>query len=275
MELEAFQSAIATRLGLRFDDSRSRLLFAVLARRLEARRVTAHSYLSALRSSAEEAGELDALARELTVGETYFFRHADQFKALSEVALRERLATRAATRSLRLLSAGCSSGEEAFSLAILLRERGIEPDFRVTIQGVDLNTDALSKAQRGLYSPWSLRETPAPVVERWFSQEGRDFRLARSIRDAVRFDQHNLILPAPALLPQAGFDVIFCRNVLMYFTPEHAAAIATQLARALAPGGYLFLGHAETLRGLSHAFELRNTHNTFYYQRLLTDPASD
>jgi chemotaxis protein methyltransferase CheR len=182
------------------------------------------------------------------------------------VALPERLAARAASRSLRLLSAGCASGEEAYSLAMLLKQRGVEPDFQVTVQGVDLNPEALEKASRGVYSAWSMRETPAEMKERWFSRRGRDFVLEPSVRGAVRFDQHNLIVPSPGLIPQASFDIIFCRNVLMYFTTEHAASIVEQLARALAPGGFLFLGHAETLRGLSHAFHLRHSHGAFYYQ---------
>ena len=266
-ELELFQSAIVKRLGLRFDDGRLTFLAEVLTRRVEARRLSAGAYLAALMTDLEASDELSALARELTVGETYFFRHADQFSALSEVALPERLSARAASRSLRLLSAGCASGEEAYSLAILLRERGIEPGFQVSVQGFDLNPDSLAKAARGLYSPWALRETPPGLKARWFTSEGRDFRLASSLRESVRFEQHNLVLDAPSLLPTAAFDVIFCRNVLMYFTTEQAIGIVERLARSLAPGGFLFLGHAETLRGLSHAFHLRHTHNTFYYQR--------
>jgi chemotaxis protein methyltransferase CheR len=266
-ELDLFQSAIVKRLGLRFDDNRLTFLAEVLTRRVDARRLSTGAYLAALMTELEASDELSALARELTVGETYFFRHADQFSALAEVAMPERLSARAASRSLRLLSAGCASGEEAYSLAILLRERGIEPGFDVAVQGVDLNPDSLAKAAHGLYSPWALRETPAEVKARWFVSEGRDFRLAQSLRDSVRFEQHNLILDAPSLLPAGVFDVIFCRNVLMYFTTEQAIGIVERLARTLAPGGFLFLGHAETLRGLSHAFHLRHTHNTFYYQR--------
>jgi chemotaxis protein methyltransferase CheR len=262
-ELELFQGAIVKRLGLRFDDNRLTFLAEVLTRRIEARRLSAGAYLAALMTELEAADELSALARELTVGETYFFRHADQFSALSEVALPERLSARAASRCLRLLSAGCASGEEAYSLAILLRERGIEAGFDVSVQGIDLNPDSLAKAARGLYSPWSLRETSPELKERWFTAEGRDFRLAPSVRESVRFEHHNLVA---SQLPTGTFDVIFCRNVLMYFTPEQAVGIVERLARSLAPGGFLFLGHAETLRGLSHAFHLRHTHNTFYYQ---------
>ena len=265
-ELDLFQQAIVARLGLRFDDSRLTFLAEVLLRRVAARRLSTGAYLAALLTELEASDELSALARELTVGETYFFRHRDQFNAFCDVALPERFSARARSRSLRLLSAGCASGEEAYSLAILLREHGVEPGFEISIQGVDLNPDALAKAAAGLYSPWALRETSAELRGRWFTPEGRDFRLAQSLRQSVRFDQHNLVLDAHTLLPPGAFDVIFCRNVLMYFTTEHATAIVQRLARALAPGGFLFLGHAETLRGLSHAFHLRHTHNTFYYQ---------
>jgi chemotaxis protein methyltransferase CheR len=265
-ELELFQNAIAKRLGLRFEDNRLTFLAEVLTRRVEARKVSTGAYLAALLTELEASDELSALARELTVGETYFFRHSDQLDAFCEVALPERLSARAASRSLRLLSAGCASGEEAYSLAILLRERSIEPAYNVSVLGLDLNPDALAKARHGLYSPWSLRETPHELRERWFTSEGRDSRLSRVIRESVRFEQHNLILDSHEL--QAGtFDVVFCRNVLMYFTTEQAIRIVARLARALAPGGFLFLGHAETLRGLSHAFHLRHTHNTFYYQK--------
>ncbi|HYP86585.1 MAG TPA: CheR family methyltransferase, partial [Polyangiaceae bacterium] len=121
-ELELFQRAIAERLGLRFDDGRLTFLAEVLARRVEARRLSSGAYLAALLAKLEATDELSELARELTVGETYFFRHLDQFNALREVALPERLSARAMSRSLRLLSAGCASGEEPYSLAILLRE---------------------------------------------------------------------------------------------------------------------------------------------------------
>jgi chemotaxis protein methyltransferase CheR len=266
-ELELFQSAIVQRLGLRFDDSRLTFLAEVLTRRIEARKLSTGAYLAALQSELEAADELSALARELTVGETYFFRHTEQFAAFCEVALPERQSARAASRTLRLLSAGCASGEEPYSLAMLIRERGLEPAFNVSVMGVDLNPDALAKARAGLYSSWSLRETPSEIRERWFSPEGRDFRLSRMLRESVRLEQHNLILEAPHLFAPGTLDVVFCRNVLMYFTTEQAIGIVARLARALAPGGFLFLGHAETLRGVSHAFHLRHTHNTFYYQR--------
>jgi chemotaxis protein methyltransferase CheR len=266
-ELQLFQTTIARRLGLRFDDGKLAFLAEVLTRRIGARRVDAAEYLASLAGDLDADAELRALALELTVGETYFFRHAEQFNALSEVVLPERASARAKSRILRLLSVGCASGEEPYTLAILAQRQGLEPAFKLEISGIDYNADSLAKARRGVYSAWSLRETPADVRERWFQATERAFHLAPALREAVQFYQHNLVQPSPELLPPGWYDVIFCRNVLMYFTPEHAAAIVERLTQALQPGGYLFLGHAETLRGLSQSFHLRHTHNTFYYQR--------
>jgi len=266
-ELQLFQTAIARRLGLRFDDGKLTFLAEVLAERSDARRLEPLAYLEALVGEGEADPELSELGRRLTVGETYFFRHSEQFDAVRELVLPERAAARATSRRLRLLSAGCASGEEAYTLAILAREGGLLPAFDVGIQGLDVNPDSLAKARAGLYSSWSLRETPIEIRERWFTAESRNFRLARPLRDAVSFSEQNLVEAGTAVLPPETYDVIFCRNVLMYFTPEHMASIVERLTRALVPGGFLFLGHAETLRGVSHAFHLRHTHDTFYYQR--------
>jgi chemotaxis protein methyltransferase CheR len=234
-ELALFQSALERRLGLRFDDGRLTFLAEVLERRVTSRRLSPGAYLAALLTELEASSELSALARELTVGETYFFRHVQQFNAFREVALPERLSARAASRTLRVVSAGCASGEEPYSLAILLRERGLEPGYEATVLGLDLNPDALAKARSGLYSPWSLRETPPALQRRWFQAEGRDFRLVRPLRESVRFEQHNLVVDSPFLLAPSSVDVVFCRNVLMYFTPEQAAGVVERLARELAP----------------------------------------
>jgi chemotaxis protein methyltransferase CheR len=265
-ELLLFQKAIAQRLGLRFDDGKLTFLAEVLTERSTARRLTPRAYLEALAADREATDELSELARRLTVGETYFFRHSEQFDAVRELVLPQRAAARAYSGRMSLLSVGCASGEEPYTLAILAREQ-LPPTFDVDIRGLDVNPDSLAKARAGLYSSWSLRETPPDVRARWFTAEDRNFRLARPLREAVRFSEQNLVDAGTSALPPETYDVIFCRNVLMYFTPEHMANIVERLTRALVSGGFLFLGHAETLRGLSQAFHLRHTHNTFYYQR--------
>jgi chemotaxis protein methyltransferase CheR len=272
-EVQRFRTAIARRMGLQFDDSRAEFLAAVLQRRLVRLDMPAERYLCEL-----DAGTLPsepvALAEELTVAETYFFRNSQQFGALIDVAVPERMRAAARSRRLSILSAGCASGEEAYSLAIALRAALPDPDWQIEIRGVDLNRASLAKAARAHYSQWALRETPADIRQRWFRPMGRDVVLAPDAGACVRFENRNLASDDAALFEPRSFDVVFCRNVIMYFTPEQAGALLARLARSLLPGGYLFLGHAETLRGLSADFELRQSHDTFYYQRKDDAPAA-
>jgi chemotaxis protein methyltransferase CheR len=265
--VERFRAVLARHLGLGFEETRFGELAAVLERLGNANDGGPEGYLDRLERTTAKPEDIQALAHELTVGETYFLRNAPQLRAFSEVALPARIAARSHVRRLRLLSAGCSSGEEAFSLAILVRDRALSPNWEVSILGIDIHAAALEQAARALYSAWALRETPESVRRRWFRQVGREFALDPSIRNAVRFEQRNLAAEEPDLWLAASYDVILCRNVLMYFAPERAREVVGRLTRALVPGGYLFLGHAETLRGLSHDFHLRHTHEAFYYQR--------
>jgi chemotaxis protein methyltransferase CheR len=254
-------------MGLRFDDGKLGLLAAVLVRRLQAQGALAARYLARLERPGDARAELREIAQELTVGETYFFRHSDQFRAFSEIALSARIEARASSRHLRLLSAGCSSGEEAYTLSILTRQRlmGIHPPFEVSIRGVDINPRAIERARAASYSAWALRETPELAQKQYFDVVGRDFVLSKAIRDSVVFVEENLV--ADESWAPESLDVIFCRNVLMYFTRDNAQRVVERFVRALSPGGYLFLGHAENLRGLSLDFELHHTHATFYYRR--------
>jgi chemotaxis protein methyltransferase CheR len=262
---QRFRGWIAQRLGLHFDDTKLEFLAEVLDRRVDKGSMLS-PYLDRLEGP-DITAELRALALELTVPETYFFRHIDQFRAFADVALPEAQATRGAIRKLRLLSVGCASGEEPYSLAMLVRERGAERGWNVAIDAFDINSAMLAKAARGFYSAWALRETPAESQQRWFRNVGKEFELEESIRAAVTFHEVNLAQENAELWAVNKYDVIFCRNVLMYFTPQGAQGLVARLTRSLAPGGHLFLGSAETLRGLSNEFHLRHTHGAFYYQR--------
>lgn len=216
----------------------------------------------------ESADELRELARLLTVPETFFFRGADQLRALKERALPERIRARASTRQLRLLSAGCAMGEEPYTLAMIVRDGFPElRDWKISIQGMDLNPHLLRTAARARYTSWSLRETSDELRDRCFQREGGSFVPLDVYRSLVSFREINLSKPAPDALPAGAFDVVFCRNVIMYFTREVMKAVVERFAQALAPDGFLFLGHAETLRGLTQEFTLCHTHDTFYYQK--------
>lgn len=269
VQIDRFRTIVSGRLGLRFEDGQTGFLAEALRRRLESTGRLPEVYLSQLQSSGgpQTRDEFRAIAQDLTVTETYFLRNRDQFRAFREVVLPDRVRARSRERRLRMLSAGCASGEEAYSIGISIRDFPDTLGWQVAIHGIDVNLGMLDKAARGRYSPWALRETPAEVQGRWFHPDGRDFALDEGIRSMVTFSEQNLVDPDPAFWQPQLFDVIFCRNVLMYFTPEIAQAVVGRIWRSLAPDGFLFLGHAETLRGLSQDFHLRHTHGTFYYQR--------
>lgn len=264
-EVDRFRLAILRWLGLDFDESKRGFLLEVLRRRVHGR--SADAYLGVLEGAEQPQEELRALAQELTVTETSFFRNADQIHALTDVAIPERMEARAGVRRLSILSAGCASGEEAYTLAACVRDAAGIRDWDVSIRAIDINTAMLGKAAAARYSPWSLRSTSPAHKRRLFRADGRDFVLDEGVRKMVRFEERNLTVEDDSFWVPGRFDIVFCRNVIMYFTPEIARAVLARIARSLAPGGYLFLGHAESLRGMSTAFHLRHTHDTFYYQR--------
>jgi len=264
-QAERFRTVIATRMGLHFDDAKLEDLGELLQRRSAQRGVRGSAYLEELAGGG--GAEFGWLAAQLTVGETYFFRDANQFRALVEAALPERVRQRAGRRRLRLLSAGCASGEEPFSLAMTVRDHFPETaGWDLGLRALDVNPAALEKAARGRYTAWSLRDTPPAARERHFRREGSEFVLDPAIRSMVDFHAATLG-EEDAAWGNEDYDIVFCRNVIMYLVPERMQAVVRQLTRALTPGGFLFLGHAETLRGLSHDFHLRHTHDTFYYQK--------
>jgi chemotaxis protein methyltransferase CheR len=269
-DTEFFRSLIVRLLGLQFSDDKLDFLRDVLRQRvLESRQDSATAYLQRLESGGLGREELGRLAEALTVTETFFFRNQDHFMALADLALPARIRARRGEQRLRILSAACASGEEAYTLAMLLEDKFPElQSWDVRLTGVDINPAMLAKATRGLYTPWSLRDTPAEARERHFTMEGSDFRVRADIRARVAFEARNLAEPNPDLWQPNSYDIIFCRNMIMYLAPDVAADLVGRMAKALAPGGFLFLGYAETLRGLSQDFQLCHTHNTFYYQRL-------
>jgi chemotaxis protein methyltransferase CheR len=263
--LERLGALLTRKLGLRFDDVMTGALSDALRDRAEASDLDA--YLARLEGP-EGRDEIRGLVRDLTVGETYFFRNADQFQALEHAVLPAVVKARAGRAPVRILSAGCASGEEAYSLAITARERSVDlglPPLR--LDAFDLNPSVVSRAVAGRYSSWSLRSTPAEMAERYFRRTGRDYQLDDAIRSMVSFEERNLMEDDPVFWREGTYDVVFCRNVLMYFAPDAVRAVVARIARSLVPGGFLFLGHAETLRGVSQEFHLCHTHESFYYQR--------
>ncbi len=268
-DVERFRAVVTRRFGLQYDDSKLDYLADVLRQRMEATGAPrAEVYVERITTSSSNSDEVRALAEQLTVNETYFFRNADNFRALKEHVLPDRIRSRAQERRLRILSAGCASGEEPYSLAILVREA--LPDLErwdVKIVGVDVSPLMLARAAQARYSSWSLRATPEDTRRSYFRVEGSDFVLDPAVKGMVAFEEKNLVEDDPILWQPGIYDFVLCRNVMMYFGAEVMRDIVNRVGRSLAPGGYFFLGHAETLRGMSQNFHLCHTHDTFYYQK--------
>lgn len=210
------------------------------------------SLAALLRNPIRRPWVMDRMIRSLTVGETHFFRSAAHFRALRDHILPDILARRGPDRAARVWSAGCATGEEPYSVAILL-----DLDFPgadgagVEIVASDLNAEFLARAQAGRYRAWSFRGTEIGGDTRYFRRSGELFQLVERIRDRVRFVEHNLAVdPYPPPESGDGFDIVFFRNVAIYFRPETIRACIARFASVLRPGGFLLLGEAETREDL-------------------------
>ena len=267
-EITRFRELLGRWLGWTFTDRDAGQLAPLLDERARHRRMSRGDYLNRL-AARSWSDELTALVERLSITETYFFRHGAQFRALREEALPERIAARSQQRVLRMLSVACSSGEEAYSLAILARAALQGADWLVSVIGVDANPVVLEQAVAGQYSAWSLRETPDDVRRRWFHQDGGGYRVDEEAARITQFRRYNVADPDEELWRPDQYDVIFCRNLLMYLTAGVASSLVARMAAALAPGGYLFLGHTDSLGAGAAGLELRHTHEAFYYRRQL------
>ncbi|MGE5489834.1 MAG: CheR family methyltransferase [Actinomycetota bacterium] len=238
---------LAQRVGLRLDEGDRDKVERLLQTRA-GRHSSAHPADLASLPEDQLTRELERIAAHLTPGETFFFRDHGQFELLRFKLLPELIKARRNRRTLRLWSAGCASGEEAYSLAMAVD--ALLPDRRgwhIAIIGSDINEESLAKARQGRYGNWSFRLTPNCLRERYFRRHGDDWVLTPAIRSLVTFRRGNLVtdpLPDPLL---RDIDLILCRNVLIYFQPEAVRTVAAKLAACLAEGGYLVTGHTELM----------------------------
>lgn len=263
--LERLRTLVARHLGLLLDRSQDDRLRDTL-RRLSGPE-TPVAWLTRMERFTSQADQ-DALAAALTVGETYFFRHAEQLDALRTAVLPRWVKRHPAPRRLRALCAGCASGEEAYTLAMTLMRSVLGPggvDWDIT--AFDVNPAALMRAEQAHYNAWSLRATPQAWRDLWFRQDDAGWTPLPSLRRRVQFHQRQIAMPDPGFWSAGRFDVIFCRNMLMYLDGPSLQQAVRHLATVLAPGGALFLGHAETLHSLTDQLVLQQGGGCFFYQR--------
>lgn len=257
-------SGLATaEFGLRFPPDRwNELARGVASAALELGIPDLEGWAEELVGGSPPVDQLKAVANHLTISETYFFRQRETFQALEKEIFPARLAERRQQgRPLRIWSAGCASGEEPYSIAILIRQK--LPELRpesVVIHATDINSHVLARAQRGIYSEWSFRDVPDWVKGSYFTRKpnGRH-EISPEIRRMVRFSQLNFATPIyPAEFGDRGdFDVILCRNVLMYFSAEWQERIIRHFTAALAPEGWLIVGPCDVTAAQSAELHLK------------------
>jgi len=284
-ELKLLQTLVYQECGMHFDERRTHFLRDRLQRRLKACQIDSFYNYYRLLTSREGKQELHALVENLTVNETSFFRIRPQLDLFQKSVLEEILRRKQERRdwSLRIWSAGCSTGQEPYTLAILVCDALayyylrnplpfdmptpkplIPPPWKVEILASDINYSALLTAQQGLYTETQMEPIEYSCRLRYFDKVGDRYAVKQSLKSLVQFDFHNL--KAEYLPPHN--DMIFCRNVMIYFDEAEQKRLVEKFYHCLNPGGFLFVGHAESLFGLTTKFHMIHENSATAYQRI-------
>ncbi len=214
--------------------------------------------------------ELEELVERITTHETYFFREQYQLEAFSEQILPDLHARLSPRRRLSVWSAGCSTGEEVYTIAMLLLEDGRFRDWNVRVVGSDISRKVLAQARAAFYGPLSFRTTEETTQRKYFSEHQGKFRLRDDVRNLCSFGQLNLV-STERYRVLGSIDVIFCRNVLMYLSAEARHEVVEAFYDLLTPGGWLLLGHSESLLNVTTRFDLAHLDKDLVYRKP-TDP---
>jgi len=272
-DFEKFRKLIADASGIFFDRGKKELLKLGLSDRAAV--VGASSlteYYRIVTESAEREIELRRLLDHLSVGETNFFRNLPQFDALRKYAIPEivRRKLEAGNRVLRVWSAGCSTGQEPYSIAMSILD--MLPDatnWNIQVMGSDLSDEALETAERGWYQERKLNGIDREHLKKYFRVQDGGYVVSEPVRRMVKFVHHNMVTEPLPIAEFGTCDIIFCRNVIIYFTHETAKYVIELFYDILNPGGYLFLGHSETLWRMSAKYSLVEVGDAFIYRKSL------
>ena len=284
-ELKLLQTLVYQECGMFFDERRSHFLKDRLQRRLKACQLDSFYSYYRLLTSREGRAELALLLENLTVNETSFFRNRPQLDLLQKTVLEELLRKKQERRdwTLRVWSAGCSSGQEPYSVAILVCDALayyylrnplpfdmpspkplIPPPWKLEILASDISYASLRAGQEGLYTEQQMEPVDYTCRLRYFEKNGEKYSVKKQLKELIQFDFHNL---KTEFLPRRN-DIILCRNVMIYFDEAEQKRLIDKFYNCLNPGGYLFVGHAESLFGLTQKFRMVHENNGTAYQRL-------
>lgn len=236
------------------------------------------TYLEYLRDPMRGPAEMEALIAEITIGESYFFRHKEHFDALRDVVLPDLIARNRSAKRVRTWCAGCSDGAEPHTLSMMLRREPspLPAGWQTSILGTDINLRFLAAARAGRYEEWSLRATPEEVRQECFAPTGKQWTLSPEYREGVSFAFHNLAEgPFPPPGEFAPFDLIICRNVMIYFSPDLMRRVLERFHECLAPGGWLLVGPSEPNMTHFTAFHPVNAPGVTLYQKAARTAGSE
>jgi len=266
-EFERFRDWIHHHSGIYLEETKVDSLRISLVTR--ATRFGFVDYAEYFRFLSHDEDEFKELMNLVTINETSFFRFPAQFDALRDKVIPEILESKPkVSRSFRVWSAGCSTGEEPYTVAMSLLDSGLDGlGYRTEVLGTDVSTQALDKAKRAIYPAKSLSGLPQNIAQRWFETVKGGHRPVSRVRDTVELSYHNLIKEPYPLVLLANWDVIFCRNVTIYFRLESTRRVVNNFYESLNPGGYLFIGHSETLTSISDRFEPVEIGGVFLYRK--------
>jgi chemotaxis protein methyltransferase CheR len=267
-DLIRFCDFLYKRTGITYGESKRFYIERRLIERMDRTGLnTFAAYFGLLRTAGPE---VEQLINSFTVNETYFYREDSQLRCLSRSLLPEIVSRRGPGDLVRVWSVPCSTGEEPYSIAIWLLENWQLVDaYNVEIVGSDIDTRVLAEATVGVYGQRALSKLPPDLVERYFHATSTfNQQIMEDLRESVKFTQTNLI-DAASMASQGKFDVIFCRNVLIYFDDASRMAASHSIYEALNPGGFICLGHSESMARISDRFAVRKFDDGIVYQRPL------
>jgi len=268
-----FQKLLIETSGLRFDEGRTQSLHQALWQRLQHRGYDSYrEYYNLLKFHPEGRLEIRELFDLVTIGETYFFRNRAQFDVLMRFVLPEIIQRKVekGEKCICAWSAGCSRGDEAYSIAIAMME--VFPSFeewRVSVLGTDINRKGLACSEDAVYGEKDIGHLPKEYVDKYFTRQGSTYHLREDVKALVEFEYHNLATDPCLHEKMQNVDILFCRNVIIYFDPETTRRVIENFYNCLSQEGYLFLGHTETLWQITNRFERVEFPQTFIYKKQL------
>ena len=254
-QLQRFRDFIFNTCGLWFSDSKVIILANRLKIRMKALKITDPNRYFSIISNPDDKAELEILINLITTNETYFYRCESQMETFSRTVLPEIVREKVTKneRRLRIWSAGCSTGEEPYTIAICLQEAiPFHKIWDICIYATDISTEVLGKACEAKYAQRAVSRVPQDILKKYFAVKDGYHTLQDGTKSLVDFEYMNLV----DSIYEIGFDVIFCRNVLIYFRDETKSQILERFYDSLADGGYLFLGPSEMVRGLVAGFRM-------------------